>query len=227
MPMPWFPLIAGLGLASAGAAEPTPPLASEMHSRFLALATARDAIVQGRLAEATTAIRPLAVRDATEPFPAAWRPMVIAVEAASLRVAEAPDLAAASARVPAVAVACAECHMATGGGPAVTDTDVPAQRWVAGQNMPLHRWAVDWMWLGLLADSDDAWLRGARELDNQPLAPKFEGAPPNGMQTLEQLVYVIANKALTTDAQADRAELMGALLGTCAQCHTQRDRGGR
>ncbi|MEQ1506210.1 MAG: hypothetical protein ABMB14_28515 [Myxococcota bacterium] len=210
--------------AAAFAAEPTPPLTSEMHARFFTLTAARDAVIQGKLAEAKSTIKPLAVRDPGEPFPADWRPWVIKVEAAALKVAEAPDLASAAAGVAKVASACADCHTATNGGPSVTGAeDVPAQAWQPGQNMPLHRWAVDWMWLGLLAQSDEAWLRGASELDRQPLAPKFENAPPpSGMQQLEQLVYVLANKAETTTAPADRTELFGNLLATCSQCHVLR-----
>lgn len=208
----------------APAAPPlAPPLVSEMHTRFEILTTTRDAVIQGKLADATQAIAPLAAQNPAEPFPDAWRPRVIAVEAAALQVAEARDLASAAGGVAKVAVVCAECHTATGGGPAVTETDIPAQKWLPGQNMPLHRWSVDWMWLGLLADSDDAWLRGAKELDNMPLAPKFDGAPPpGGMRELEQLVYAIANKALTTDGQQARAELFGNLLATCTQCHLLR-----
>jgi cytochrome c553 len=200
-----------------------PPLASEMHARYVALTAARDAVIAGRLADAKTAIGPLTERDPTAPFPRAWDGWVVGVESAARTVASAPDLVSAANGVANVAAACASCHRATSGGPAVTEADdVPPQAWQPGQNMPLHRWAVGWMWLGLLADSDDAWLRGANELDDHPIDLRFDTARPGGASELEQLVYVVANKALTTDVPADRAALFGNLLGVCSECHVRR-----
>jgi cytochrome c553 len=205
-------------------AAPTPPVVDEMHKRFDALTTARDAIIQGKLDDAKAAIGPLTKPDASEAFPPEWRSWVAAVEVKAQAVAQAKDLQTASTAIAQVALACAQCHDANDGGPLKSDApDVPSQTWSPGQNMPLHRWASDWMWTGLLANDSGAWNRGADELDNQPLALRFDKAPPSsGQRELEQLVYLIANKALTTDAPTERAALYGNLLGTCTQCHLQR-----
>lgn len=216
--VPWLVLVAR--------AEPAtvPPLTSAMHARYEALTRARDAVIEGHLDDAKTAIQPLTVADPTEPFPPGWRKWVTPVEGAAKNVANARDLAAAAAGVAKVAQACAVCHEATNSGPSVTEADdVPPQAWQPGQNMSLHRWAVGWMWLGLLADNDEAWLRGATELDKHPIELRFEDAvPPGGKPQLEQLVYILANLALTTEKPSARAELFGNLLGTCSQCHLQR-----
>lgn len=201
---------------------PTPPVTSEMHARYVALAAARDAVIAGRVAEAADAVGALSASDgAALPFPAEWAPMDQAVRSAARRVALARDVPAAAVRVARVATACAACHTATGGGPVATDPELPGQAWSVGQNMPLHRWAVDWMWLGLVADSDEAWVRGARELDDRPLAPRFAGEGAARTAELEQQVYALARRALTTEGAVDRAALMGELLATCATCHTR------
>jgi cytochrome c553 len=210
-----------------GRAAPTPPVTSEMHARYEALAAARDAVILGSLPEASVAIGALSASDgAALPFPDAWRPMDEAVRASAKRVAQARDLPAAADRVAEVALACAACHTATGGGPMTNNPELPAQAWVEGQNMPLHRWAVDWMWLGLVADNDEAWLRGARELDDRPLAPRFDDpaatAAAERAKQLEQQVYGLAAKALTTEGGPARAALLGDLLATCAACHANR-----
>jgi cytochrome c553 len=216
MPVAWI-------LCGEAVAVP-PPLASEMHARYDALTEARDAIIAGKLPEAKQALGPLTERDPIAPFPPEWEGWRVAVEGAAREAAAAPDLARAATGVARVAAACASCHTATGGGPALDQAaDLPPQRWQEGQNMPLHQWAVSWMWLGLLADSDEAWLRGAAELDSKPIDLRFDEARPRkGARELEQLVYLVADKALTTDAPSDRATLYGSLLGVCSQCHLQK-----
>jgi len=210
-------------LVSVAWASPPPPLASEMHARYTVLTEARDAVVRGQLPEAKAAIAPLAVHDAEAPFPPKWQPWVRQVEAAAKTVVAAPDLAAAATAVARTAVACAGCHMETGSGPSLEGVDMPAQTFGPGQNMALHQWAADWMWVGLLSGDDAAWLRGATELNNQPLPFRFEDAPPpGGRRELEQVVYLVAGLALTTETEAGRAELYGGLLATCSQCHSQR-----
>ncbi|MEZ4237624.1 MAG: hypothetical protein R3F59_16050 [Myxococcota bacterium] len=215
-----------LWLAVPGAASPTPPVVGEMHARYEALAAARDAVIRGSVPDAVAAMDPIAAPDVASPLPAVWRPMDDALIAAARRVAQARDVQSAAQRVTEVAVTCAACHAETGGGPAVDGAELPAQRWNEGQNMPLHRWSVDWMWLGLVSDSDEAWLRGARELDDHPLAPKFAGDSARAQQ-LEQRVYALAAQALTTEGNRARAAVMGELLTTCAACHAERGGGPR
>ncbi len=210
-----------IGLASAQ--QPPPPAVDEMHVRFEALTAARDGVVQGDLTAARTSATTL-----LEPggpmltAPPEWRPFLTRLEGAARELEAAPDLKAAGASVAKVAAACAECHSALRGGPKLEHAeDIPPQAWAEGQNMPLHAWSVDWMWLGLLANDDEAWDRGARELDRMPLVPRFEDAPPGGMRELEQGVYVLAGRAREVDLPAERAELYGMLITTCSECHTK------
>jgi cytochrome c553 len=213
-------LIWGVVFASAWAGSP--PVVSEMHERFTTLSSARDAVVRGDLERAKSEAAWLTDLGSVTHVPKPWRPYLANLNEASQLLSGATDLQGASRGVANAALACAECHAASGGGPSLANQDqVPPQAWVAGQNMPLHKWAVDWMWVGLLTNSDEAWLRGAKELDDMPLVPKFEAAPPGGLRELEQLVYVLAGKATTTTDPTERAELMGNLIATCSQCHAK------
>ncbi|MCA9493926.1 MAG: hypothetical protein KC621_28545 [Myxococcales bacterium] len=207
----------------AAHAEPTaPPVVDEMHQRYGALTSARDAVIDGDLAKVKTHATTLSDLGSDTSLPNDWRPYVARVNAAAQRLHDATDLVGAAVGVANVASACAECHDALNGGPKLDHRDaVPPQKWTEGQNMPLHKWSADWLWLGLLANDDASWNRGAGELDKMPLVPKFEQAPPNGMRELEQGVYVIAGRARTVDDPNERAELYGQLLATCSQCHTQ------
>jgi cytochrome c553 len=216
-------LLAGSLLAVALAAPP-PPLAAQMHERYALLTRIRDEVVQGRLDGARSAARSLAELAPPEGLPVAWAPFVAVIDAEAGKVAAAPDLLTAAMATPRIAVACAGCHGATSGGPGLDRAgDIPPQVWEPDTNMQLHAWGVDWMWLGLLANDDAAWTRGAGELAKQPLPLRFETATPEGGRTqLEQGVYVLAGRALAVDEPAERAELLGTMFATCTQCHLQR-----
>jgi cytochrome c553 len=212
----------GLSVFVFAAVAATPPVVSEMHDRFATLTAARDAVIRGDLEGAKREARWLTDLGAETDLPKTWRPYLANLNESSQLLAGSADLAAASKGVANAALACAECHAATGGGPSTDGQEgIPPQKWAPGQNMPLHRWAVDWMWVGLLTSDTQAWTRGASELDDQPLVPKFDGVADGGARELEQLVYVLAGKALTTTDPTDRAALLGDLVATCAQCHAK------
>jgi len=140
-------------------------------------------------------------------------------------LSKATDVGVAAKHLSQLASACAECHALTDGGPGLDGMrGVPPQQWSEGDNMPLHLWAVDWMWLGLVAPNDEAWDRGVAELDSKPLAAMFGENEPTA-QKLEKQVYALAKKAgeLGPAKHTERAAIMGELLATCATCHVLRD----
>ena len=213
-----------LAALSFAVAAPPAGLAAPMHERFTLATRIRDDVVQGRLDEARTLARALAELGAADGLPADAAPFVAALSAEAAKVASAPDLVTAALATGRMVASCGACHGATGGGPGLDRAgDIPPQVWEPGRNMELHAWALDWMWLGLIANDDPAWTRGAAELVRRPLAPRFEDAPPPGSRTqLEQLVYLLAGQALEADAPAERADVYGKLLATCSECHTTR-----
>ncbi|HHO53385.1 MAG TPA: hypothetical protein ENK18_21570 [Deltaproteobacteria bacterium] len=200
-----------------------PPVTAVMHERYALLTEARDRIIAGDLAGARDAGQQLAGIEEISGIPGGWEQWLDPLRIEARALGRARDLSSAAAGVGRIAGVCADCHGATQGGPGLEGArDVPPQSWSEGQNMSLHRWATDWMWLGLLAADEGAWRRGAGELDRKPLTFRFGGAsPPAWRPQIEQTVYVIAAAALDAP-EARRGELMGQLIATCAECHTAR-----
>lgn len=198
----------------------TPPLTAEMHERFALLVETRDHVVHGRLGDARMTATLLAEVDPPSGLPSEWNRSLRSLRRESRRTAKSGQLVDAALGVGRIAQVCSDCHAASGGGPGLAQAvEVPNQEWVEGENMALHKWSFEWMWLGLVAADDAAWKRGAETLDDRPLAPRFEDAPPrSGQAKLEQLVYGIANLA-TTAEPAQRGEHLGQLLATCSECH--------
>jgi len=197
--------------------------ANEMHERYWSLTDARDAIVAGELDKAKQVAKSMRAASTDKRVPRKWRDHMSELDRATAAIETAKDLDAASLAVANAAVACGSCHEATKGGPNLVGAgNVPPQDWEEGQNMALHRWSMDWMWLGLLDDSDAAWKRGASELGNQPLMFKFP-AELEGMEdraALEKKVYDLAEFA-TISEPGQRGEVFGILVATCSECHSK------
>ncbi|MBX2797887.1 MAG: hypothetical protein KTR31_09470 [Myxococcales bacterium] len=201
-----------------------PPVVAEMHERYQLLAEARDATIAGDLERTREAARQLADLDEPVRLPKSWRPWVERVDAHATALSMAPDLVVASIQVGHLASACGGCHEVARGGPQVSDLqDVPVQQWTEGANMGLHAWAVEWMWLGLVTRDDVAWTRGAQELSSRPLPMLFDGTPEWPQPQLEQLVYLLAERAEEA-SEVEKATLMGQLVATCAECHVRSGR---
>lgn len=213
-----------VGFAPA-AAEPAAPLTAAMHERFVLLTETRDHTVQGRLEDAQQTSRYLADVQYPRGLPSDWTKSLKTLRREARKTSKSDDLVEATAGVGRMAQVCGDCHAASGGGPGLVKADdVPPQQWSEGMNMALHKWATDWLWLGLVAGDDEAWLRGANVLDDKPLELRFADAvPPTHQPALEQLLYLLAGRATRSD-KSERGELMGQFLATCAECHvTERD----
>lgn len=207
----------------AASASPEPSLAARMHESWAKATEARDRVVAGDLDGVKDAAQAVAAIGPDTELPPEWRPGAEQVRAAAHELAEAKDLAAAAAGVGKLAGACGSCHTTIGSGPDVDrGADLPPQKFEPGDNMHLHAWASQWLWLGVISGSEAAWQRGAKALNDQPLDLRWDEKPPdNGRQQLEQLVYVLASKAAEIPEAPERAELYGQFVATCAQCHSK------
>jgi cytochrome c553 len=197
----------------------TPPVASEMHTRFELATRARDGVVAGDLDAVRAAGRELADLEPPAGLPEPWRPWVAEVKVKAESLARSADLVKASGHVANLTLACAACHQAMDGGPSLKDGDVPAQTWRPGDNMALHSWSSNWMWLGLITGDEGVWVKGAKELSSAPLVPRFEGEA-EALKAKEQVLYSLADKATKPLSESERAELYGAFIGACSGCHS-------
>ncbi|MFT4627272.1 MAG: hypothetical protein ACI8PZ_005954 [Myxococcota bacterium] len=218
-------------LALISCSKKTAPEAASTHAsmqeHYALVTVARDAVVRGDLTLAREAGASLAAQEAP-PQPDGWKPLDLegaAPHHAALRreaqaVADATNLATAGRAVARAAGACGSCHTAEQTGPERLLVNLPPQEWGEDDHMQLHQWASDWMWLGIVSGSDPAWKKGASELAEAPISPRWEfNTDQAGFRELEQLVRLIGSKATEPMTVDEKVALYGDFVGVCAQCH--------
>ena len=180
-------------------------------------ATVRDAVVRGDLEGAKQAARALvAVCTKTErPAP---HTRVAAMLLAAERVEVAKDLSEAARASARLAERCGACHAAFGGPRSFAATAPPDALDVASR-MRRHQWGAARLWEGLVATSDEAWTSGAAVLEDAPLALETSQTVSNTTTHLAIQVHALGSKASHTTTPEARAEVYGALVETCADCH--------
>ncbi|MFT3698665.1 MAG: hypothetical protein QM831_36300 [Kofleriaceae bacterium] len=206
--------------------EPEPPrsphhdAATQLHMRakYGELHTIEHALVRGDFMTAKVAAR--AIAEAPDDAGLAeWKHRVSYVRELANEVAAAPTIDAALHALPTVAVACAECHVATGRWPKLAQIPaVPPDKSDTVARMARHQWAVDRMWDGLIAGDDHLWRQGLEVLAATP--------PPQPSVTRVAAGAALQQTAVTAlqhqyiDTLDDRAAEYGTMLATCATCHT-------
>jgi cytochrome c553 len=202
--------------ASSGA-----PVTTTMDDHFVGLSRLRDLVIAGDLDAARQVGTTFAGGLRDQAHPDGWHPYLQDVRAGTWRAARAPDLATAAVGVARAGVACGACHLALGVRAVSADDEVVAAR--TGQLddfMHRHRWAVDRMWIGLVAPSDAAWDIGAQALGTAGAFPLTDvlRADPDSVTLAERLV-VVGTDAAAARAPAERAGVFAELIGACARCH--------
>lgn len=129
-------------------------------------------------------------------------------------VVVAGDLDATAAATARLAATCAGCHERAF---APFNRRMPSEAWDEDQRMVRHRWATDWLLVGLVSDSDVAWDRGARELRG---AAEMELDRPE-VSALREAFDALAERAVGLTDRGTQTEVLGELLATCARCHLE------
>jgi len=160
-------LFALTALATEPPAPPS-PVAAQMHAPFALITQARAALEKGDLTQARGHAQALVDLAPPEGLTDPWRPYMAELksDAASLAAATSPD--AAARQVAAIAITCAACHQAKGGGPAIPAADTLDVSTDASKRDV----GTDLLWLSLITGSADAWKRGTALLE-QPDAPAW------------------------------------------------------
>lgn len=117
-------------------------------------------------------------------------------------------------------LACASCHTDTGVVPDLAAApQLPPDRDTLEARMARHLWAADRLWVGIVADSPDAWTTGIDVLATGSRAwPTLTSAQTPFAKRFQRTAETARRaKAPTTSS---RATTYGELLSICASCHT-------
>jgi len=190
-----------------------------MHQRLQALTQARDDLVAGNADQARAGLRAMADDISPSSAPEGWQqPLRDLVEGAASGSESTTDDELARS-IAEAGRACGSCHGAIGGGPTFDPVDVPGEDDVMGR----HIWAADRMWESLITPDAQAWTRAREVLGpvderaaqlyaDVPLAVRAEAAQQRSR------LHALA-QAGTSASDTDRAEVYGAVLVTCVECH--------
>ena len=188
------------------------PMRVRMRDHASLAGAAQASVIAGDLAGAQAAGHRLAALS-PDTTPERLEPGLPKLVLAARALADAPSLAAAGDAVGALGATCGSCHAATGGGPRADRDAVPSARFSEPAEMARHRWAADWLWLGLIAPSDAAWARGVDALGAAP-------APPGARGESYTRAFTAAQDAITAATTEEaRGAAYGALVSSCAGCH--------
>jgi hypothetical protein len=198
-------------------------LAVLMSDHFFITIWARNTVIEGNVEALREPLRAFADFKYPAEVPHSWAGSLARLQGAARETAEAGTLDLAAAGVAAMARVCGDCHIETSGEAKLGlapgdktkhDSDTLDKR------MRRHMWALDRMWIGLTAPSDEAWNDGADALAHAPL--KMKGSSPqlrgDFRSSLDE-VRALGASALQAKTSEARAGVYGRALATCAYCH--------
>lgn len=205
---------------------PPPPasasLGEVMGDHFAITSWARDSVIAGLLPPLREPLIALADYHYDEVQTGGWLPWIAELQEAARLTSKAATLDAAAMGVATMARVCGECHRANHAGPAIPAAGDPLERRKADtveERMARHMWASELLWEGLTGPSDVTWRAGVKVLLEAPDA--LDEAMPQSFDADLQQVRVLSQNAEAADSLADRANVYGLLIATCADCHTR------
>lgn len=191
-----------------------------MHQRFTAAQRLELGIVHGDLAGAHADARELAELDQPDAL-ARWQPYFASIRDAARQIENSPGIVGAARLTAELGRRCARCHEAIGARIAFPAEPAPPGDPRLVVQMVSHQWAAEQMWQGLIGPSDARWLAGARALSQAPLHIVAQAVTPSSELDIDDVarIRLYARRAQAAGSQDARADLFGAMLGTCAHCH--------
>jgi len=194
-----------------------------MQEHFVALSTARDAVIAGDLDAARERLVWLAEHEATPELPETWVGYVGSMRNAAKRANAGTNATEVGRGIARVAAECGACHTEMKQGPSFEAEPVAVEGDTTKDHMQRHAAASELMWQGLISGDDVAWVTGATALTHQdPLKdlhhPKGTDAPESAT-ALAGRVHALGSEGLAKLEPLERAKLYGDLIGTCAACH--------
>lgn len=195
-------------------------LPQHMHVHLDAAIELQQAITHGRLVEA----RELASWIATHRDDGLdnWQPYSDELRIAAGRVAESTDVATAGAHLSRLGRTCGSCHVAQRADVTFAFEPVPPDDATIEAQMRRHQWAAARLWEGVIAPSETSWNDGARVMAGARIELKTttNGKPNANVVELAEHLRVMAGRAADLRDLDARADLYGAMMATCAGCHS-------
>jgi cytochrome c553 len=218
---------AAKGRASGVAPKPEmvagEPFSAFMADHFAITTYARDCVIAGDVESIRGPLMALADYRYDTVAPGGWVRSAAELQATARLTARAESLDAAAAGIATMGRICGDCHTTEGRGPSLGSLAGDLIYDEEPNSLPgrMHRHArgADQLWLGLTAPSHVVWQAGAKtiadtsELAERDLPPSFVGALAEVRELGEQAEGAVAT--------SERADLYGALLATCADCHSR------
>jgi len=215
------------GLAAPPGGAPMPAAVSanaemraHMAVHFEEAAGLQAAIARGRLADARDRARWFASHDMDAPQ--SWLPYLDDMRYAAMRIARARDVASAGAQIGLLGRACGACHDAHAATPAFHYDAAPSDEATLEVQMRRHQWAAARMWEGIVGPADTSWEDGARVMATARLdvAQAAHEKPNADTFELAERLREQATQALAITDRDGRARFYGAMMETCATCHS-------
>jgi cytochrome c553 len=199
-----------------------------MHERLAHVTSARDLLIRGSLDDARAQLQWIAENEAPTMAPAAWVAHLQDLRDSAAVGAESTDRSGLASAIADTAGACGACHDSIQGGPRFEPVSVPAP----DQQMARHIWAADRMWEGLVGPDAVRWVASADVLnaevvDSSALYSGVSLEQAGAAARLHERVHALGAAGQHSGDAADRAELYGAFLAACAECHDLLGRGPR
>lgn len=199
-----------------------------MHERLNHVTQARDFVIAGSLDQARAQLQWVAENETPSMAPAAWVEPLTDLRDGAASGAEAKDGSELAGAVADVGRACGACHTSVGSGPRFETVSVPPPE----AQMARHVWAADRMWEGLIAPDAGRWRQAADVLmfevmDGNALYAGVSLETAGAAARLHERVHALGEASTHSRDAADRAQLYGAFVAACADCHGVLDRASR
>ena len=181
------------------------------------------AVIHGDFVNLREQARWLSEHVEPSPMPVEAQPSADRIKERLAVLARATDVGVAASEAADISVSCGSCHETAKVTP-VFPRDTPSAFGSIAGHMVRHQMASDFMLEGLVVPSSRAWTTGAQQLAEAPLKHgDFPVSQRIGalMSEVETRLHAQAREAMTAVDAPARGRAYGALLTTCAGCHTR------
>ena len=201
-------------------AAPAESVADHMATHFSHVRDIEQAVIRGDLEGAQAPAQWIVEHQTLSNLPADSGLYLAEIRNSASGVASTEDIGNAAVATATMVAACGKCHTATDVTATMPDVAPSAGGDGITAHMGQHMQAVDLMYQGLVAPSDELWKKGAEMLKMSPL--EGESLPQelsDEVKASEARVHEMADRAMAAADTGAKIAIYGELIGGCASCH--------